>query len=521
MPKFFNTAGPCDPAKHYMLPPERRLPGLRRLIDRELYFVVHAPRQSGKTTLFRTLAPALTESGRHAALLASCEVGQAAGGDVERGIAAILDALRQAALQHLPEELRPPAADPAVPAETRLLDSLSRWSRACPRPVVLFLDEIDAVLEGVLISVLRQLRSGYPERPAGFPQTVALIGLRDVRDYRLRLRPEEQTLGTASPFNIKVESLVLPNFTAGEVAELYRQHIEATGQAMTDGAVALAYELSGGHPWLVNALAREAVERIAPDPATPITEAVIERAKETLILRRDTHLDSLVDRLREPRVQRVIEPLLAGEMLSPEVLDDDIQFVLDLGLVKSTPQGLAIANPIYREVIPRVLTFVVEQSVALPRPSYVDGTGRLDLGLLLADFRAFWVQNADALLDRAPYSEAAAQIVFMAFLQKVVNGGGAIDREYAVGSGRVDLSVRWPHPGGVERFAIELKVWRDRRPDPREEGLVQLSGYLAKLGLSRGTLLLFDARTGAPPLPGRVAVEEVEHDGRRIEILRL
>lgn len=165
MPKFFNTAGPCDPAKHYMLPPERRLPGLRRLIDRELYFVVHAPRQSGKTTLFRTLAPALTESGRYAALLASCEVGQAAGGDVERG--------------------------------------------------------------------------------------------------------------------------------------------------------------------------------------------------------------------------------------------------------------------------------------------------------------------------------------------------------------------SWPYPGGFERFAIELKVWRDRRPDPREEGLIQLSGYLAKLGLSRGTLLLFDARTGAPPLPGRATAEEVEHDGRHIEILRL
>lgn len=126
MPKFFNTAGPCDPAKHYMLPPERRLPEVRRLIERELNFVVHAPRQSGKTTFFRTLAPALTEGGRYAALLASCEVGQAAGGDVERGIAAILDALRQAALVHLPEELRPPVASPTVPAETRLLDSLSR-----------------------------------------------------------------------------------------------------------------------------------------------------------------------------------------------------------------------------------------------------------------------------------------------------------------------------------------------------------------------------------------------------------
>src|SRR5436305_8966115 len=139
MGRFFNTAGPCDPRDHYMLPPERRLPELPGLIDQKLYFVVHAPRQSGKTTCLRALAQALTAEGRFAALLTSCEVGQAAGGNVERGIAAVLDALRIAAETHLPEELRPPEADPANPAESRLLDLLTRWSRPCPRPLVPFL----------------------------------------------------------------------------------------------------------------------------------------------------------------------------------------------------------------------------------------------------------------------------------------------------------------------------------------------------------------------------------------------
>lgn len=523
MTRFFNTAGPCRSELHYMLPPERRLPELRGLIDQQLYFVVHAPRQTGKTTFFRSLAQALTAEGRYAALLTSCEAGQAAGGDVERGINAVLGALRIAAENHLPEELRPPDPDPAAAGEVRLLDLLTRWSRQCPRPVVLFLDEIDALFDNLLISVLHQLRTGYADRPGKFPQSVALVGLRDVRDYRRQVRPDVQSLGTSSPFNIKVESLTLPNFTADEVSELYNQHTADTGQSFTPEAVALAFELTRGQPWLVNALARQAVEKLVPDRAVPIDADVIRAAKEALILRRDTHLDSLIERLREPRVRRVIEPILAGETLSPDVLDDDLRFARDLGLVVSGPQGLAIANPIYREVIPRALTSVLEQTLPLPHssPAYISPDRRLRFDLLLADFRAFWCENAEPYLAQAPYSEAAAQLVFMAFLQKVVNGGGFIDREYAVGSGRIDLCIRWPYPEGVERWAVELKVWRDGRPDPLPQGLKQLGSYLDHLDLDRGTLIIFDGRKAADPLPGRCATEEVEWEERKIVVVRL
>jgi hypothetical protein len=315
--------------------------------------------------------------------------------------------------------------------------------------------------------------------------------------------------------------VTLANFTAVEVAELYGQHAAETGQIFTLEAKALAWELTRGQPWLVNALARQAVETVAPDPATPVTPAVVEAAKEILIQRRDTHLDSLIDRLREPRVRRIIEPILAGDLLAPESLDDDIQFVLDLGLVTTGSRGLEIANPIYREVIPRALTWVMEQSMAFSRAAYISPEGRLRFDLLLDNFRAFWCENAEDFLARAPYSEAAAQLVFMAFLHKVVNGGGFIDRELAVGSGRFDLCVRWPAPGGVERWAVELKVWREGRADPLSSGLAQLAAYLKRLGLDRGTLILFDARKTAPPLPERCSLEEREHEGRRITIVRL
>jgi len=521
MSRVFNTAGPCRPTKHYMLPPEGRLPGVRRLIDEEHYFVVHAPRQMGKTTYFQALTEALRREGRYTVLLTSCEAGQAAGEDMEVALAALLETVLQDARLQLTPEQRPPEPDPTLSAATRLRDLLIRWSQRSPLPVVLFLDEIDSLVDSALLSVLRQLRSGYGERPRNFPQSVALIGLRDVRDYRVHLRPEISSMGTASPFNIKVESLTLPYFTAPEVAALYLQHTQETGQEITAEAAALAFSLTRGHPWLVNALARQAVEELAPDPGIPITPEIMEQAKEALIKRRDTHLDSLIDRLREPRVQRVIEPILAGELLAPEVLDDDVEFVMDLGLVISDETGLQIANPIYQEVIPRALSAILQRSMTVQPKTFLRPDGGLDFDHLLADFQAFWLGHAESFLARAPYSEAAAQLVFMGYLQKVVNGGGFIEREYAVGSGRVDLCIRWPRPQGIERWAVELKVWRDGRPDPLPKGLDQLAGYLARLQLDEGTLLLFDARATAPPLPQRQAQEEHTVEGRRIAVIRL
>lgn len=541
MKRWFNTAGPCHLDKHYMLPAAERVEALRPLIDRQSYFVVRAPRQVGKTTSLLALAQKLTDQGTYAALHTSCEVGQKLTPDLDGSMQGILEILVRQARQSLPTELCPPDIDREAAPESRLYDLLHRWAAQCPRPIVLFLDEIDALYNDALISVLRQLRSGYHNRPDGFPHAVALIGLRDVRDYRILGRAlngdasRNETLGTASPFNIKSDSLSLPNFTQGEVATLYDQHTEDTGQVFSDDAKAKAFELTNGQPWLINALARQLVETLVPDPEQTITVDHLDLAKEILIRRRDTHLDSLLDRLREPRVQRVLEPILVGEMPEDEVLDDDLQLVKDLGLVDLGDGGLQIANPIYREIIPRALTSMVEHFVPLRRAAYVESDGRLDWKALLDGFTSFWKQNAEWMLRRQPYSEAAAQLVFMAFLHRLVNGIdlrpevldgqstiATVDREFAVGSGRIDLLIRWPVPGQAsQRFAVELKVRRDGAADPLADGLRQLSRYLDRLELDTGTLILFDLRQDAPPMGERCSITVEAHEGRELQILRL
>ena len=505
-----------------MLPPERRLPGVERLIEEQQYFVVHAPRQVGKTTTTRALARRLTDSGKYTALWTSCETGQSRLPDLEGNLSAVIEALRQKAEQNLPPELRPQVPSAELPAKSRLSALLAGWAKSSPRPVVLFLDEIDALYDDTLISVLRQLRDGFPERPRFFPQSVALIGLRDVRDYKLEARPDAESLGSASPFNVSVESLTLANFRPEEIAELYGQHTADTGQVFRPDAIARAFQLTGGQPWLVNALARQAVEVVAPDPRQEIGRAEIERAAAILIERRDTHLDSLIDRLREPRVQRVIAPMLAGDLVLGDRIDDDIAYTEDLGLVERRGGHLEIANEIYHEVIPRALAGVTQGTIYHQTSWYVDKAGRLDMRQLLEGFTRFWREHGEPMLASQPYHEVAAQLVLMSFLQRILNGGGLLEREYAVGAGRLDLCLRWPLPGGGwQREAIEIKVWRSGRPDPAPQGLEQLRQYLDRLGLAEGTLVIFDQRAEAPPIQQRGTFEDRIHEGKRLVLLRL
>lgn len=515
MPRWFNTAGPCRPEIHYMLPPTSRLPQVGQLIAEQSYFVLHAPRQTGKTTALLTLARELTAAGQYVAALVSVEVGAPFSDDPGTAELAILGSWRRAATAQLPEALHPPPWPTTDPGD-RIGSALRAWVQAAPRPLVLFLDEVDTLQNDALLSILRQLRDGYTHRPHAFPHALALVGLRDVRDYKVASGGSIR-LHTSSPFNIKAESITLRSFTPQEVATLYQQHTGDTGQVFTPEATARAFELTQGQPWLVNALARQAVRVVVTDSTTPITVEHIDAAKELLIERQDTHLDSLAERLREPRIRRIIEPMLAGTTLT-DVPQDDIRFVLDLGLCRRNEAGkLVIANPIYREVLPRVLADAAWSSLPTIQPTWLTPEGRLDVTGLLDAFLAFWRQHGQPLLAAVHYHEVAPHIVLMAFLHRVVNGGGTLEREYAIGSGRMDVCVRY----GADTLALELKVWRDGERDPLAAGLAQLDGYLSGLGLDTGWLVLFDQRSGQPPIAERTtSTTATTPNGRTVTVIR-
>ena len=518
MTRHFNTGGPCARDIHYMLPPERRLGTICDVIDARSYFVLHAPRQVGKTTALMNLARTLTDEGRYAALMASMEPGEPFSDDIATAEGAILSGWRATAEAFLPEGLRPPPWPGAEPG-ARIGAALAAWSRQCPRPLVVFLDEVDALRDPLLSLVLRQLRAGHPRRPAGFPWSLALVGLRDVRDYKLAAGGADRA-HSSSPLNIKVESFTMRDFTEAEVGELYAQHTADTGQRFEPEAVARAFELTRGQPWLVNALARQLVQVLVRDRARPITAAEVDEARRILIEREDTHLDSLAERLRETRVRAVIEPMLTGDPL-PVLPPDDLRYVKDLGLVREASDGaVTVANPIYHEIIARNLALPLRASMPVIAPTWLRPDGGLDTDAMLDAFVTFWKRHGELLASNVPYREAAPHLVLMAFLYKVVNGGGRVDREYAAGTGRLDLFVEYRG----ESLGVEVKTWRDsdRKADVVGVGLAQLDGYLARVGARRAWLVVFDQRSGQPDLADRARVERTTApSGRAVAVVML
>ena len=233
-----------------------------------------------------------------------------------------------------------------------------------------------------------------------------------------------------------------------------------------------------------------------------------------------------VDKLRDTKVRRVLEPVLAGNAVDTDPsYDDAVSYVRDLGLVASD-RPVRIANPIYREVIARVLASPTEDSVTVDPRSFVLDDGRLDFRKLLEEFAEFWREHGNVLTRRDAYHEAAPQLVLMGFFHRIVNGGGYVAREYGVGRGRIDLHVRWPYLGAGgkrawQQEALVMKVWHEGAKDPLAKGLVQLGGYLKQLGLDRGTLVIFDRRSEAGDIEERTRFEQVETDeGFEVLVLR-
>ncbi|MDE0126187.1 MAG: ATP-binding protein [Bryobacterales bacterium] len=508
----FNTEGPVDPSIHYCIPPLERVDRdeILHLVRRRKYFVLHAPRQTGKTSTLKALADTLNAPGGYLCVYANFEVGQTAREDVPEAMRVLLGQIAERAEVMLQDtfvrDVRLNVLDEHG-GHGALNVTLARWARAREKPLVLLIDEIDTLEGDSLISVLRQLRAGCDQRPDGFPQSVILCGVRDVRDvrdYRIFSSYQRTNVSGGSAFNIKAESLRLGDFTEDEVQALLGQHTAETGQEFEAGAVERIWELTLGQPWLVNALALQACfkDRVGRDRSRPVGVPAIDRARETLILKRVTHLDQLAHQLREKRVRRVVMPMLAGSV-DWEYSLRDLEYVRNLGLVAAEGR-VRMANPIYAEVIPRELTAAQESGLeSLVSPSwYVDEDGRLDLPKLLGAFQGYFREHSESWVQRYGHREAGPQLVLHAYLHRVVNSGGRITREYAVARGRTDLLVEWPRPGEPlaslpVRHVIECKVVRKRSSleSVIRQGREQTARYMDHCGAESGRLVVFDMRT--------------------------
>ena len=518
MNRFFNTTGLCNPESHYMVNPFRDLyPDVLHLIQSKQYFVLHAPRQTGKTTFLHALAHRLNREGEYVSVVCSLESAGYPSISVEAANEVFIGAVYRMASFFLEEQYLPPNPT-AYKADHSLFGQyLTDWCQSLDKPLVLLLDEVDSLYDDVLISTLRQLRDGFQARPHNFPQSVALVGLRDIREYRLRARADNPSIGAGSPFNVKAESFFLSIFSKAEVRGLLDQHTEDTGQVFSDEVFEKLYEYSGGQPWLTNALANEIVLKILKNDYTQtITSGMVELAKERLIEQRQTHLDSLADKINEPQVRPIVMSIITGEAPSFDGFDDALRYCRDLGVITGS-SPIRFANPIYREIITRILNSALQHGIDTDIAQttwYLEADGSLNMDKLLAAFTDFYRRHSESWLERFQYKEAGHQLLLMAFLQRIINGGGRIEREMAVGNGRTDLAVFWKE----QVFTIEIKMHHDARSET--QGIQQLSRYMDKLGQQRGFLVLFEKKS-SDELPWEQRIRREIHTVDNKEIVLL
>ncbi len=492
--KYFNTAGPVNQPEHYKLPPLSRWDQeeLLSLIKQKKYFVLHAPRQTGKTSSMLALQEKLNGSGEYNAVYVNIEGAQTARNDVDAGIHSVIGTLASAFGD--PDKWKEIVHDHA--SHQALSAYLGYLSETSTKPLVLFIDEIDALIGDTLVSVLRQLRAGYPQRPAKFPQSIILCGVRDIKDYRIHTSNQEIITG-GSAFNVKAKSLTMGNFSREEVKDLLLQHTQETGQQFEDDVFNIVFKKTSGQPWLVNAIAYELTFEMKEnrDSSVLITTDMVEVAINNIILSRATHLDQLADKLEEDRVRRVILPIILNTVAQPN--KDDQDYCIDLGLVKDSPTGIIISNEIYQEVIPRELTQAKQREFkTLFAPDWINKNGTLDTHNLFTKFTDFWRQNSEIWASEIKgYEEAAPHLVFQAFLQRVANGGGLVEREYGSGRGRTDLMLKWRHDEGEQRVVIELKIYResgDSIEKLKQDALEQTFKYADQQNSTENHIIIFD-----------------------------
>lgn len=491
MGKFFNIAGPCIAKYHYMIPSLSRIGNVQRLIDQQQYFTIRAGRQTGKTTIARDLAIHLNAGTQYYALYCSLESVMEFP-DPERGIPVILDCIANAlrASDHLQAYAQIFDMADRTKYATEVMACISRLCKAIDRPLAILFDEADCMSDSTLVTFLRQLRNGYIIRDTSpFAQSIALISMRNLRDYKYKVRDNKETLGSVSPFNIIAKDFLLQNFTIAEITNLYAQYTADTGQIFDTQVIDRVFNWSGGQPWLVNALAQEIIDNIVHnDVQQRITPEMVDTAAYTLIVRRDTHIDSLLERLKEPRVQQVVEPLLLGQAHNLDPMSDEFMYVMELGIILNDMGELRFANKIYNEVIARTLNSRTQQAIDKSYTYRWIENGNIQMNDLLREFQSFWRINSEIWVQQYQYREAAPHLILQAFLQRVINGGGQILREFATGRGRADICVVYEQ----NRYPIELKIYRSETTV--SDGILQLAEYMQRMNCSEGWLAVFDTR---------------------------
>ncbi len=500
MKKEFNDTGLCVQGKHYMVDTTAQLKETIELIERGKYFIINRPRQYGKTTTLSLLEKSpLLEN--YLILRMSFEgIGDTCF-DNEATFVGMF--IRKIEKELLFLKIRKPEKILNYNKESTLEDLseiIAKFVNAMDKRVVLFIDEVDKSSNNQLfISFLGLLRDKYllmnEERDSSF-HSVVLAGLHDVKNLKLKLRPDEEETYN-SPWNIAISYDVDMTFKAKQIETMLVEYVNATEKSDSPAQMDIAYIAeklyyhTSGYPYFVSKLCKIIDEKIKPEKWEEIH--VLKAIKILLAEENNANFDTVIKNLENyPELKKFMQQIILNSKeytYSGKV--SIINFAKMHGLIKNNNGKVAVQNRIYNEVITDLITGELEftDNMDVVQSKYLKQNGNLNIELLLTKFKDAIEEkySKSDLMKSKEFLENDLRMKFFMFLKPVLNGIGFIYKEVQISEEkRLDAIIIFNN----EKFIIELKLWKGDKL--HEQGINQIKDYMKREKVDKGYMIIMN-----------------------------
>ena len=510
--RWFETSGPVYPEDNYFVARTDELADFINRLKRGRYIVLFAPRQTGKTTFFRSALSALEdEGGTYFPIHLNFE------GYVDSDADAFYGSLCKEICKEIKNVFQKRSENPS----DRLSSFLANVQITEPismreffedlgdllerQRFVVIIDEFDSIPRDAIRGFLHSLRQIYLSGRTRCPHSVGIVGVKSITQLNYDR--------SISPFNIQDE-FKLPNFSLEQVRELLSQYTDEVGQPFVPETIEAIHRQTAGQPVLVNRFAQILTDELDIPKSEPITMEHFSTAHVQLLREGHTNIDHLITNIRRDRRFEAFLMKIASydEGVGFNLYNEHINELATYGVIAEGADGMCeIINPIYHYCIMHAFKPIVNglEQEYLPEDNragfqdYLTPDGQIQMTVLLDNFRDF-IARAGFKILQVPDTprEYVGQHLLFAYLEQFVQiVGGTMYLEVQTGRGRMDIIIRHNH----QKYVVETKIWGG---DTRyQTGKAQLAAYVRLEGAEAGYYVVFDHRSTPEP---RVETETLE-----------
>ena len=489
--KEFNTTGLCNPNKHYMVDISDKLENIKKLVEKEKYFIINRPRQYGKTTTLVALENNLKDE--YLVISISFEgIGNVVF-STEREFCRKFIELIEINLEYSNENLNKKLLDLSKNVEDfiSLSRTISSFIKEIDKEVILIIDEVDKSSDNqMFLDFLGMLRNKYLERERGRGVTfksVILAGVYDIKNLKLKLRPDEERKYN-SPWNIAVPFNVDMSLSEKGIEGMLEEYKnDRKIELDTKKASEFIYFYTSGYPFLVSRIC----QIIDEDLGASWNEETMIRAVKKLLLENNTLFDDLVKNMENNKeLQNLIESIVInGKIISFNLSNPIINLGTIFGILSERDNKVSISNRIYEQYIYDYLSSKIEVSNNVLekynfKSDFIQGNG-LNIEKILLRFQQFMKEQYSEKDEK--FLEREGRLLFLAFIKPIINGVGFDFKEVQISEEkRLDIVIIYNN----HKYIIELKIWHG--DNYHQKGLKQLANYLDINEQNKGYLLVFN-----------------------------